>query len=1000
MPSTPRPATIVTLSREEMKTRALAFAKDWAGPQREEAEAKSFLDAFFDVFGRNRRNVDAVFEHHVEREERGEGRIDLFWPGKLVVEMKSTGRDLSAEKGGAAHQAFEYVDRLAPDERPRWVLVSDFATFVLYDLGEEIHDYLKGLASARRSEPRLAAQFALADFPDKLRHFAFIRDEEQQLFQSQPDVNLKAVALLGDLHDELKKTGYTGHDLERFLVRVLFCLFAEDTDIFEWNSFTRFVQRSQRDGSDLGARLAKLFQVLDRDAPARSTALDADFAAFPYVNGGLFREKLDIAELTPEHRAALLQCCQFDWSRISPSVFGSLFQGVMDKRERRAKGAHYTSEENIRRVIDPLFLDELKAEFAKLRTGAGRAKALNLFHEKLASLRFLDPACGCGNFLVIAYRELRRLELEILQASYGEQLPLGLDVGDLARLNVDQFYGIELEEFPALIAETALWLTDHQVNMAFSKAFGRHYARIPLKKSATIVPGNALQLDWKTILPPAQCSYVLGNPPFIGKQYMTTDQNADMALVCGGIKAHGLLDYVTAWYVKAAEYIQDTAIRCAFVSTNSITQGEQVGVLWSHLFAQYRLKIHFGHRTFVWHNEASGKAQVHVVIIGFGALDVPRKYLFEYDGDGKQSVSSGTANLSPYLIVGSDTVVASRTKPLCAAPEIVFGSMPNDGGHLLLSQADKEQLLDEEPGAAKFIRPLLGAEEFINGIPRWCLWLAGASATELRSLPKVMERIDGVRRHRLSSTRATTRELADTPRLFGEDRQPSCRYLAIPSVSSERRNYVPMAFLEPTTIANNLLLLIPHAMLFHFGVLTSAISMAWVRVVAGRLKSDYRYSNKLVYNNYPWPEPDAKQRKAVEAAAKTVLDARKPHLDRGASLSDLYDPLAMPAELLKAHRALDHAVDKSYRSAPFASDRERVEFLFARYETLVAPLAPAAKPKRPGKKGSKAPSQSAPGESSAPVPPPARKAKRVSYGNEAYAAAAHFHVEEDPPPPR
>jgi hypothetical protein len=752
-----RPPSVVTLSREEMKSRALTFAKSWAGPQREEADAKTFLDAFFDIFGRDRRSVDAEFEHRVERQHRGEGRIDLFWPGKLVVEMKSTGKDLSDTPGGAARQAFDYLDHLDADERPRWVLVSDFAHFVLYDLGEEVHDTLKGFTSSRKNKPVVAAQFPLRDLPDKLRHFAFIRDEEQALFQNQPEVNLKAVALLGDLHDELKKTGYSGHQLERFLVRLLFCLFAEDTDIFEWNSFTRFIHRSKKDGSDLGPRLAKLFQVLNHDQPARSTALDAEFTAFPYVNGGLFAEKLDIADTTPGHRAALLRCCQFDWSRISPGIFGSLFQGVMEPAERRAKGAHYTSEENILRVINPLFLDELRAEFRKLSAPSpGREKKLQQFHERLSSLRFLDPACGCGNFLVVAYRELRALELEVLQAIYGNQLPLGLEVGDLARVNVDQFYGIELEEFPALIAETAMWLTDHQVNMAFSKAFGRHYARIPLKKSAVIVPGNALRLDWKTILPPEKCSYVLGNPPFIGKQYMTADQNADMALVCGDIKSHGLLDFVTAWYVKAADYIQGTRIGCAFVSTNSISQGEQVGVLWSYLFSRYKLKIHFAHRTFVWHNEASGKAHVHVVIIGFGCVDVPRKVLFDYDADGKQSVSDGTLNISPYLIAGSDTVVTARTKPLCAVPEIVFGSMPNDGGHLLLSQPEKESLLAEEPNAAKFIRPLLGAEEFINSVPRYCLWLVGSAPAELRTMPRIMERVEAVRQLREKSTREAT----------------------------------------------------------------------------------------------------------------------------------------------------------------------------------------------------------------------------------------------------
>jgi hypothetical protein len=554
--SAPAQPTVITLSRDEMRSRALAFAKRWAGPQREEAETKTFLDEFFEVFGRDRRAVDARFEHRVEREARGEGRIDLFWPGKLVVEMKSTGRDLAE----ACDQALDYVKELDPEERPRWVLVSDFARFALYDLGEEIHEDRKRLASGRR-RPEPAAAFRLDELPDKLRHFAFIRDEEQALFQTQPEVNLKAVALLARFHDALRDCGYAGHDLERFLVRVLFCLFAEDTDIFPWNSFTRVVERSRKDGTDLGQRLAKLFDTLNQSVATRQTTIAAEFALFPYVNGGLFAERLGIADFTPTNRAALLACCRFDWSRISPSIFGSLFQGVMEPAERRKLGAHYTSEENIRRVIDPLFLDGLKAEFARLRAAAGKKKTLEQFHQKLSALRFLDPACGCGNFLVVAYRELRALELAVLREIYGGQLALGLDIGDIVRVNVDQFYGIEIEEFPALIAETALWLTDHQVNLAVSKAFGRHYARIPLVKSPTIVHGNALRMHWDQVLMPGDCSYVLGNPPFIGQTYQSADQKADQQLVLGGLKARGVLDFVCNWYVQAARYVRGTDIR-------------------------------------------------------------------------------------------------------------------------------------------------------------------------------------------------------------------------------------------------------------------------------------------------------------------------------------------------------------------------------------------------------------------------------------------------------
>ena len=879
---------------------------------------------------------------------RGEGRLDLFWPGKLVIEMKSTGKDLSEAKGGAAWQAFDYLNHRDADERPRWVLVSDFAHFVLYDLGEAVHDFLKGSATSRKTKPHVAAQFTLRDLPDKLRHFAFIRDEEQALFQNQPEVNLKAVALLGELHDELKKTGYSGHQLERFLVRVLFCLFAEDTDIFEWNSFTRFAQRSKKDASDLGQRLAKLFQVLNQDHAARSIALDADFAAFPYVNGGLFAENLDIADMTPGHRAALLRCCQFDWSRISPGIFGSLFQGVMEPRERRAKGAHYTSEENIHRVIDPLFLDDLRAEFAKHRAGAGKNKSLDQFHEKLARLRFLDPACGCGNFLVVSYRELRALELEVLQAIYGNQLPLGLDVGDLARINVDQFYGIELEEFPALIAETAMWLIDHQVNMAFSKAFGRHYARIPLKKSAVIVPGNALRLDWKAVLTPEKCSYVLGNPPFIGSKMMTVDQSADMALVADGIKSHGVLDYVSAWYLKSADYVQGTRIGCAFVSTNSITQGEQVSVLWGELF-QRRVHLHFAHRTFSWHNEASGKAHVHVVILGFGVFEAATKHLYTYNDVGRQTIESGTANLNPYLIVGGNTLVSARSEPLCPVLVSANGSIPADGGNLLLDPATKAELLAAEPAAAKWIRPYLGAESFLHDTPRFCLWLKDCPPQELRAMPNVLERVAAVKTMRLASEKEATRKKADSPTRFTEDRQPtSGHYLALPRTSSENRRYIPIGFLSSEIIAANDLQIVPAATRYEFGVVTSAMHMSWLRITSGRLKSDIRYSVKLTYNTFPWPDPDAKQRAAIENAALAVLDTRAPQLAGGASLADLYDPLTMPTELLKAHQVLDQAVEKAYRPASFLCDRERVEYLFALYEKLSAPLAPAAKP--PGKR--------------------------------------------------
>jgi len=956
------PVAVLTLSRDEMHARALAFAKRWQGPQREESEAKSFLDEFFNVFGRDRRAVEAHHEYPIGDSAQGKGRIDLFWPGKLLVEMKSTGRSLSMEKGGAARQALDYLRHLDHELLPRWVLVSDFARFVLYDLGEDVHEYLQGLAPTLigKREPLIAAQFTLDDLPQKLRHFAFIRDEEQALFQTQPEVNQKAVALLGDLHDALKMSGYTSHALERLLVRVLFCLFAENTEIFPWNAFTRFVEKSGKDGTNLGQRLAHLFQVLDKPAASRSPHLATDLSPFPYINGNLFAERLDLADTNAAHRSALLACCRFDWSRISPGIFGSLFQGVMEPRERREKGAHYTSEENIRRVIDPLFLNPLRSEFEKIKTSASRERRLTDFHDKLARLRFLDPACGCGNFLVVAYRELRALELDVLHAIYGDQLALGLEIGDIARVNVDQFYGIELEEFPVRIAETAMWLTDHQVNMTFSKSYGKLFTRIPLKTAPTIIRENALAVNWNSVLPAQHCAYVMGNPPFIGAKYMSDTQRGEMETICGGIKNYGHLDYVTAWYVKAADYIRGSHIACAFVSTNSISQGEQPAVLWNYLF-QRGVKIHFAHRTFVWHNEASGKAHVHCIVIGFAIYDTPRKRIFETAADGTITESSGTLDINPYLVPGGQTIIANRSKPLCDVPPIGIGNKPIDGGHYLFTPKEKTAFLEIEPGAESYFRRWIGAEEYINGIERWCLWLGDTPAAQLRSLPECGKRIKAVRAFRLASKSAPTQKLAETPTRFHVENFPDRPYLVIPGVSSEKRKYIPMGFVRSTVISSNLLNLIPDATLYHLGVLTSRMHMAWTRQVAGRMKSDFRYSAGIVYNNFPWPEPNEKQRATIEEAAQQILDLRvafgdgrlgflkttAPGVVR-ATLADLYDPNAMPLELWKAHQRLDRAVEHAYRSAPFTpdheqGDRERVEYLFARYEHLTAPLAPTPK---------------------------------------------------------
>ncbi|HZQ46300.1 MAG TPA: DNA methyltransferase [Verrucomicrobiae bacterium] len=650
-------------------------------------------------------------------------------------------------------------------------------------------------------------------------------------------------------------------------------------------------------------------------------------------------------------RNALLGCCHKDWSRISPAIFGSLFQSIMQPKERRQIGAHYTSERDILKVAHSLFLDELRAEFEarKIDKSTLRKARLAEFHKKICSLRLLDPACGCGNFLVVTYRELRQLELETLEElltveSKGErrlQRELTLDeVNRLSQVDVDQFYGIEIEEWPARIAEVALWLMDHQMNQKISSAFGQLYQRLPLKKSPHIHCANALRLDWKTILPPDECSYILGNPPFVGAKFQSDAQRADMDAVAGDVENHGLLDFVTGWYFKAADYIHDTRIVVGFVSTSSISQGEQVGTLWNFLFQHFQTKIHFAHRTFAWASEARGRAHVHVVIIGFAEFDTANKRIYDYETE--KATVTPAKKISPYLIEGTDLAITNRSKPICDVPEMGIGNKPIDDGNYLFTPEEKLAFLKKEPAAKEFFRRWIGSEEFINGIERWCLWLGDCPPEDLRAMPHALERVEAVRKFRLASKSAPTRKIADAPTRFHVENFPKRTFLVVPEVSSEKRNYIPIGFMNPEIICSNLVKVVPDATLFHFGILSSTMHMAWVRQVCGRLESRYRYSNKLVYNNYPWPNPTAEQRERVEEKARAVLAAREPHLPpRGmATLADLYDPLAMPPILAKAHAELDRAVERCYRPESFDSDRRRVEFLFALHEKLTTPLLP------------------------------------------------------------
>ena len=967
----------MALGWNEIKERAIRFSKEWADTSNEEADAKPFLIEFFDVFGISRRRV-ATFEHKVKKLGDYNGYIDLLWKGTILIEMKSRGKKLDK----AYQQAKDYLPGLKQQELPKYILVSDFENFRLYDLEENTQ-----------------TSFQLKDFVNNVQLFGFIAGYQKRVYKDEDAVNIEAAYLMGKLHDALKDAGYTGHELEKYLVRLLFCLFAEDTTIFEKRAFQEYIEnKTTEDGTDLGMHIAQLFQVLNTPNDKRQKTLDGSIAVFPYVNGHLFDEQLSFASFNSRMRQSLLECCYLDWSKISPAIFGSMFQSVMDTNQRRNLGAHYTSEKNILKLIKPLFLDKLWQEFEAVKNNTNKLKAL---HRKIASLRFLDPACGCGNFLVITYRELRMLELAILKELQKGQRVINLE--SLMQCNVDRFYGIEYEEFPAQIAQVALWLIDHQMNMIISQEFGEYFVRLPLIKSAHIVHGNSLRIDWDSLLNPEKTvsirakeanviqinepeivygkvnvfaekinitdkasveteptikfDFILGNPPFVGKSLQNLSQKSDMEQIFTGVNGGGVLDYVTAWYIKAAQYlhkhnseINDNNIKTsvAFVSTNSITQGEQVGILWNEMFNRYKIKIHFAHRTFKWGNEAKSNAAVHVVIVGFSNFDIPEKLIYEYDDIKGEPHELKVSNINPYLVEGKDLIILSKNNPICNAPIMYKGSQPTDGGNFLFTDEERNDFIKIEPKSISFIKPFISAHEFINGDKRWCLWLKKIKPDELKSLPNVLKRIDAVKQMRLKSTKAATVKWAQFSTCFTEDRQPETDYILIPSHSSENRKYIPNAYLSKDNILNNSCFSIQNASLHHFGILNSVMHMTWVKYICGRIKSDFRYSNTIVYNNYPWPEnPTEKQKEAIEKAAQKVLDARVEF--QNSSLADLYDPLTMPPALVKAHNELDRAVDLAYRPQPFINETKRIEFLFELYDKYSAGLFAKEKKKTRGR---------------------------------------------------
>jgi hypothetical protein len=928
-----------SLGKDAIRARLAAFAAEWQGATREKQEAQQFWNAFCACFGLTRRGM-ALYEDKRKRLDQSTGFIDCFVPGKMLVEHKSAHKNLDDAKA----QAISYAEVLPAHEMPQLLVVCDFQNWRVWDLdtGTETH-------------------FQLDDLPKHWELFEVLATGQKRVIVEEDEANRKAAYAIAELHEALLKNRFEGKDLEVFLTRIVFCLFADDTAIFERNQVLReLIEQSADDGSDLGSKLDELFtEALNVHPDKRQSHSQLAFRDFSYISGDLFKDRYRIPRFNPELRSILQRCAALDWSGISPAIFGAMFQGVLEhghtdnsserKGARRELGAHYTSETNILRAIDPLVMDALRAELEACKTNVPK---LQNFHDKLARLKFLDPACGCGNFLVITYRELRRIEHELIHRLYlrkgSTQL---LPMKDLIRTKVDQFYGIEIDESAAHIARIALWITDHQMNLEAHKRFGGDTRpTVPISATPHILQANALRADWQQFLPPTECSYIVGNPPFVGFAYQSKEQKEDLEFVFSNSKTIGLLDYVSGWYVKATHYMQDNkAIACAFVSTNSICQGEQVGSLWPRLLAQ-GVQIHFAHRTFRWSNEGKGIAAVHCVIIGFSLLEASNRTIFDYSDDiSSQPACIAALQINPYLVDAPNVIAIAKTDPICNVPNMVNGSIPADGGNLILNAEEVAGFIENEPTAAAVIRPYLGADGFINNVMRYCLWLVDCTPNQLRAMPSVLARVQMVAKMREASTKAATRAKAAMPTLFTENRQPKAgEYLAIPRTSSENRKFLPIGYLAANVIAANDLQIVPNATLYHFGVLCSTAHNAWMRAVCGRLESRYRYSNTIVYNNFPWPEDaTAKQVLAIEVAAQGVLDARSVYPD--SSLADLYDPNTMPPVLVKAHQALDKAVDAAYGYKGGKEDAPRVAFLFERYQAMTS-LLPIETSKRSAKK--------------------------------------------------
>jgi len=922
-------------SWNEIKTNAAAFSSRWADETQENAEAQTFWNEFLAIFGIDRKRV-ASFERRAQRHSTGgRGRIDLFWPGTLAAEHKSAGEDL--EK--AEVQALDYLTSIDEADFPGVVVTSDFAHIRILDLSGDNEPY----------------EFPLTDLVEEIDRFGFIAGYSRRHFSAAHEeaASIEAARFMGRLYEQLSRAGYEGHEASVFMTRLLFLLFGDDTGMWEKALFQEFIEtRTQPDGSDLGPQLAFLFQVLDRPETSRPTSLDELLARFPYVNGGLFTDRLDIPSFDRLMREELLACCAFDWGEISPAIFGSMFQSIKDRLARRTLGEHYTTEQSILKTLQPLFLDDLRADFEEARHSTTRLRRLR---ERLGKMRYLDPACGCGNFLVVAYRELRRLELEIMVClrylTGDDQLKLDPTLGLQVRL--DQFFGIEIEEWPARIAETAMFLVDHQANKSMEAEFGKAPERLPIEVAASILLDNAIHVEWSSLLPSGDGVFVFGNPPFVGMGRMTTDQQADNRLAFAqiiGADRTGRFDYVACWYAKAISYMAGTTTRAAFVSTNSIAQGEQARSL-GPMLANNGFDIDFAHRTFEWTSEAPGAAVVHVVIIGFSAGGQARiKHLYDYPDIRANPIATTVPHINIYLANSDVVAIRKHSTPLVPVPKLIEGNRPQDGGGLIVSDLERDAIIASDPIAAKYLRRLVGAHDMLHNQFRWCFWLVDADPAEITKSAIIRERLEIVVAARLASPTPSARDHARTPGLFLAMRQPQSRWLCVPAHSSANRRFVPMAFFDARDIAHNSVLLIDGADECLFGFLQSSMFITWVRTVSGRIKSDIRLSSDLSYNSFPFPgDLSTDQRDRLADAARGVLAAREAFPE--AALADLYDPLTMPLRLVEAHAALDRAVDGLFAKRPFATDAERLAALFSRYDELAAPLA-AAIPRRGARKRS------------------------------------------------